>query len=61
MGVKFWLQKSCLCNKNDKYEVWREAVAAGSQGRQDPHLLKEVDGWAHAGHHQGKGGDAGHK
>ena len=26
-----------------------------------PHLLKEVDGWAHAGHHQGKGGNAGHK
>ena len=21
-GVKFWLQKSCLCNKNNKYQVW---------------------------------------
>ena len=21
LGVKFWLQKSCLCNKNDKYQV----------------------------------------
>ena len=23
---------------------WRGAVAAGSQSREDPHLLKEVDG-----------------
>ena len=27
LGVKFGFQKSCLCKRNDKYEVWRgEAI-----------------------------------
>ena len=28
MGVKFWLEKSCPCTKNDKYEVCPEATEA---------------------------------
>ena len=24
LGVKFCFRKSCLCKRNDKYEVWAE-------------------------------------
>ena len=47
LGVKFGFQKSCLCKRNDKYEVWSPADC----GQVDlvlmhPFRKKTIDFWS---------------
>ena len=36
-GVKFGFRKSCLCKRNDKYEVWERVLVELGKVKTDVH------------------------